>query len=186
MTTPQNTADTHTAARGLENGIRRRDRGGADLPEAEPPRLLATPERPMTPDGTTGPSGPPTTAGQHGLPTPKDLQNWLADSDKTKKETDDHTHLPCVCRRNDTARFPNPTRPTIPRVRRLMAGLNRTCVCRRGALLDKQPPCDGRDIERIIDTAHIPRHNQPGGGIENPRASPTTRPSRHSHDHARS
>ena len=96
---------------------------------------------------------------------PKDLQMWLATlARKKKKPTTIRTYLASVAHRHSTRPETNPAHD--PRVRKLLAGLNRTCTA-KGCTPRQATPLRWRDIARIIDTAHIPRHNQPGGGIEN-------------------
>ena len=47
----------------------------------------------------------------------------------------------------------------------MLAGLSRSCVA-EGCTPQQSTPLRWSDIERIIDTAHLPRHNRPGGGAE--------------------
>ena len=97
---------------------------------------------------------------------PKDLQNWFAALIiQEKKPTTVRTYLAAVAERHNSRPEPNPAHD--PQVRELLAGMNRTCVA-EGCTPRQATPLRWRDIEAIIDTAHIPRHNQPGGGIETP------------------
>ncbi|MCQ3808780.1 MAG: site-specific integrase [Acidimicrobiia bacterium] len=95
---------------------------------------------------------------------PNDLEAWLAELIRQeKKPTTVHTYLAAVVERHNSCPEPNPAR--VPEVRKLMAGLNRTRIA-EGCTPRQAAPLRWRDIERIIDTAHIPRHNQPGGRVE--------------------
>jgi len=95
---------------------------------------------------------------------PKDLQNWFAELIRQKKKpTTVRTYLAAVAERHDSRPEPNPAHD--PQVRKLMAGLNRACIA-EGCTPQQADPLRWSDIKRIIDTAHLPRHNRPGGGVE--------------------
>ncbi len=95
---------------------------------------------------------------------PMDLVKWIAALIvQGKKPTTVRTYLASVAERHDSLPGPNPAHD--PRVRELLAGLNRTCVA-EGCTPRQATPSRWRDIERIINTAHLPRHNQPGGAVE--------------------
>lgn len=95
---------------------------------------------------------------------PEHLQFWLVNLVRQKmKPTTIGTYLAAVSNRHSSLPGPNPAQD--PEVRQLLAGLNRTSREEVGPPR-QAAPIRWRDIERIIDTAHIPRRNQPGGRIE--------------------
>ncbi len=105
--------------------------------------------------------------GRSALPAdPMDLKAWLAELTRQKKRpTTVHTYLASVAERHNS--FPEPNPAHDPDIRILMAGLNRTCVA-KGCTPRQAESLRWGDIERIIETAHLPRHNRPGGGVETP------------------
>lgn len=97
---------------------------------------------------------------------PMDLVKWLAALIiQGKKPATVRTYLAAVAERHSPRPEPNPAHD--PEIRKLMAGMNRTCVA-EGCTSRQAAPLRWSDIERIIDTAHTPRHNRPGGGVETP------------------
>ena len=162
MTTPEDAADAHTAG-GLEN----------DNDNEAPEVLIARARTAALADRTrntydTGWSSWTQWADDNGLSAwpadPKDLQNWLAELIRQKKKpTTVRTYLAAVAERHNSRPEPNPAHD--PEIRQLMAGLNRTCVA-EGCTPRQAEPLRWEDIERIIETAHLPRRNRPGGGIE--------------------
>ena len=97
---------------------------------------------------------------------PEHLQAWLVTLAKEKKKpTTVRTYLASVAEQHNSLPGPNPAHD--PQVSQLMTGLNRTCVA-KGCTPRQAAPLRWRHVERIIETAHIPRHNQPGGGVETP------------------
>lgn len=97
---------------------------------------------------------------------PEHLQVWLATMViQNMKPTTAAIYLAAVADRHRALPGPNPAHD--PQVRRLLAGLSRTSVA-KGNTPRQASPLRWKDIERIVDTAHIPRNNQPGGSIETP------------------
>ncbi len=95
---------------------------------------------------------------------PKDLQAWVAELIRQKKKPNTvRTYLAAVAERHNSRPEPNPAHD--PEIRKLMAGLNRTCVA-KGCTPQQANSLRWSDIERIIHTAHNPRHNRPGGRVE--------------------
>ena len=158
MTTAENAANTHTA-RDLEN----------EAMEV----LIARGRAASHADNTrktydTGWNNWTQWASDNGvsaLPAdPKDLENWIAALIiQGKKPATVSTYLASVAERHNSRSEPNPAHD--PRVRELLAGMTRACIA-EGCTPRQATPLRWRDIERIIDSAHIPRHNQPGGAVE--------------------
>ena len=95
---------------------------------------------------------------------PMDLVKWLAALIiQGKKPATVRTYLAAVAERHSPRPKPNPAHDPI--VRELLAGLNRTCAA-EGCTARQAAPSRWSHIERIIDTAHNPRHNRPGGRVE--------------------
>ncbi len=95
---------------------------------------------------------------------PMDLVRWLATLIRQgKKPTTVRTYLAAVAERHSSRPEPNPAHD--PRVREFLAGMTRTCVA-EGCTDRQSAPLRWSHIERIIDTAHLPRHNQPRGRVE--------------------
>ena len=164
MTKPENAADTK-AARDLGNDI---DNEIAEILIAQGrATALASNTRKTYDTGWNNWAQWALTNGLSVFPAdPADLKTWLATLFKQKKKpTTIHTYLASVAKRHSSLPGPNPAHDL--QVRQLMAGLNRTCAA-KGCTPQQAAPLRWRDIERIIETAHIPRHNQPGGSIENP------------------
>ncbi|MCQ3808249.1 MAG: tyrosine-type recombinase/integrase [Acidimicrobiaceae bacterium] len=95
---------------------------------------------------------------------PMDLVKWLAVLiNQGKKPATVRTYLAAVAERHSSRPEPNPAHDPI--VRELLDGINRTCAA-QGCTARQAAPSRWSHIERIIDTAHHPRHNRPGGRVE--------------------
>ena len=164
MTTAENTADTNTA-RALKNDL---DAEAVQILIARGRTAsLANNTRKTYDTGWNSWAQWALSNGLSVLPAdPEDLQAWVTSlAGQEKKPTTINTYLASVAKRHSSLPEPNPAQD--PQVRQFMAGLNRTCAA-KGCTPRQAAPLRWRHIERIIETAHMPRHNQPGGGIENP------------------
>ena len=95
---------------------------------------------------------------------PGDVEGWLVDlAAEGKRPSTLHTYRAAVAHRYDQWCDPNPARH--PQVGRVLSGLARRAA--EGGYVPKQAdPLRRHHLERIADTAHIPRRNQPGGRLE--------------------
>ncbi len=109
-------------------------------------------------------------ASGRGLPVfpadPTHLQKWLAAlTNQHKKPSTLRTYLAGVVYMHRECDELNPARD--PQVRQLLRGLTRKSAA-DGYAAKQASPLRWCHIQRIADTAHNPRRNQPGGRIENP------------------
>lgn len=107
-------------------------------------------------------------AAEHGHPefpaTAEGLENWLVTlRDQGKKPTTLRTYRAAVAHELDSHPGPNPARN--PPVRDLLSGLARQAAA-QGISPRQAAPLRWSDIRRIVEVAHQPRRNQPGGHQE--------------------
>ena len=108
-------------------------------------------------------------AADHGMQAfpaePEHLQMWLVTlADQHMKPSTRRTYLAGVAHYHREHDGPNPADD--PRVRRLLRGLTRKSSA-DGYTPKQAAPLRWSHIQRIADTAHQPRNNQPGGRTEN-------------------
>ena len=97
---------------------------------------------------------------------PEHIARWLATLFlEGKKPTTLSTYLSAVARGLDSQPGPNPARHH--EVRLVLAGLKRRAAENGHRPRQADPLCQSH-IDQIIDTAHRPRRNQPGGRQETP------------------
>lgn len=97
---------------------------------------------------------------------PKHIQAWLASLvNQKKKITTLRSYLAAVSHHHKSLPDANPAED--PSVRNLLAGLCRIFAA-EGITPKQAGALRWEAIKRIIATAEIPRHNQPGGRIESP------------------
>ena len=95
------------------------------------------------------------------------LQAWLATlSSQGKKPTTLNTYLAAVVHKHRSRPEPNPAQH--PQVRLLLSGLARQAAD-QGITPEQAAPLRWKHVQRIVETAYRPRHNQPGGRLETPR-----------------
>lgn len=109
-------------------------------------------------------------ATEHGHPAfpadPAHLQKWLATlADQHKKPSTLRTYLAGVVHLHRECGELNPARD--PQIQQLLRGLARKSAA-DGYAAQQASPLRWSHIQRIVDSAHYPRRNQPGGRTETP------------------